>query len=190
MKLFSFSPLFPKRFIGKRDYVLMEAPCVFLISSPDIPFIELLDELFRKEKYVIIEKNQMPVLETEIFEIECIGNKVRVRTLSPITVSEKLKDKSRVRSVYLSPESEKFTERLRKLLFLKYAAFTGEEFSEDALNMKILNFSSRLIKVKNVFVKGYTAEIEIESSPRLLRFAIDSGLGEKTSMGFGMVEKI
>ena len=33
-------------------------------------------------------------------------------------------------------------------------------------------------------------EFEIEADPRLIQFAYDCGLGERNSMGFGMVENI
>jgi len=48
----------------------------------------------------------------------------------------------------------------------------------------------RRIEIKGDFHRGYMMEFEMEADVRLIRFAYDCGLGERNSMGFGMVETI
>ncbi len=190
LKLFTFSPFFPKKIYFEKEYILMVGPLTFLISSPDTLFIELLENAILKEKCMKFFRYTMPVLNVKVFEIKDLKKKNLLKTLSPVVISIKEKKGDRFYSVYISPESPFFKKRLKEIICLKFEAFTGEKISVDDIEIKTRNFSSKLLRIKSVNLKAYNAEIEVESDIQIIRFLIDSGLGEKTSMGFGMVEKL
>jgi CRISPR-associated endoribonuclease Cas6 len=48
----------------------------------------------------------------------------------------------------------------------------------------------RRINIKGNYHRCFMMNFEMKADPRLVEFAYDCGLGEKNSMGFGMVEMI
>jgi len=188
-KLFTFSPLFPKKIFLKKEHLIMIGPLTFILSSPDSVFIEIMENAFRREKVLRFLKYRLPVLKTKVFEVEDIERELMVKTLSPLVVSKRKKRGDKIYSIYLSPDSELFEKRLKEIILEKFECFTGEKPLETDIDIKCLSSSSKLFSIKNIKVKGYKGVFLIKSDVEIMRFLIDSGLGEKTSMGFGMVEK-
>ncbi|HEY9186303.1 MAG TPA: CRISPR-associated endoribonuclease Cas6, partial [Ignavibacteria bacterium] len=48
----------------------------------------------------------------------------------------------------------------------------------------------RRINIKGNYHRCFMMNFKMEADPRLIKFAYDCGLGEKNSMGFGMVENL
>gem|GEM_PF-5028468 len=188
-KLFTFSPLFPRKIFFKKDYLIMVGPLTFILSSPDSVFIEILENAFKRERMLRFLKYRLPVLKTKMFEVKDIERELMLRTLSPLVVSTKEKRGDRIYSIYLSPDSELFEKRLKEIISEKFECFTGEKLYHTDIDIKCHSFSSKLFSIKNIKVKGYQGVFSIKTDVQVMRFLIDSGLGEKTSMGFGMVEK-
>ncbi|MEN3044262.1 MAG: CRISPR-associated endoribonuclease Cas6 [Candidatus Hydrothermales bacterium] len=189
LKLFSFSPLFPKKIFFEKEYIIMIGPFVFIISSPDSVFIEILENVIKKEKFLRILNYFLPVLKTNIYEIEKLSNTFRVRTLSPLVVSEIRNEEGKKVTSYLSPDSENFYKKLKNIIKEKFECFTGEVLLSKDLEIFCESYKSKLCRIKNINIKGYMADLYLKGDVQVLRFVLESGIGEKTSMGFGMVEK-
>ncbi|MEO0268497.1 MAG: CRISPR-associated endoribonuclease Cas6 [candidate division WOR-3 bacterium] len=188
-KLFSFSPLFPQKISFEKDYILMIGPLTFILSSPDSVFIEILESVLKKEGFLKLLCYNLPVLKTKIFEISEINNELKAKTLSPLVVSQSKKEGNKSFSIYLSPETEHFYHKLKEIIKDKFECFTGERLSDYDIEIMCESYKSKLYSIKNIKVKGYMATLNLRGNIQVLRFIMDSGLGEKTSMGFGMVEK-
>ncbi len=167
----------------------MVGPLTFIISSPDSVFIDILEEAFKRERILRFLKYRLPLLKTKVFEIKDIQRELVVETLSPLVISKKEVREDKIYSVYLSPDSKAFEKRLKEIISEKFECFTGERIFEKDIDINCFSFSSKLLSIKNIKIKGYKGIFSIKSDIQVTRFLIDSGLGEKTSMGFGMVEK-
>ncbi|MEN3046475.1 MAG: CRISPR-associated endoribonuclease Cas6 [Candidatus Hydrothermales bacterium] len=189
LKLFSFSPLFPKKFISDKNHIIMIGPLTLIISSPDSVFIEILENIIKREKFLRILNYLLPVLKTSVYEVEKLGNIFKVRTLSPLVVSENKREGDKKITLYLSPDQENFYKKLKNIVKNKFECFTGEVLSNDDFEIVCESYRSKLLKIKNINVRGYMANLYLKGDVQVLRFVFDSGIGEKTSMGFGMVEK-
>jgi CRISPR-associated endoribonuclease Cas6 len=57
------------------------------------------------------------------------------------------------------------------------------------LNEKTVKQKRVIIKKGDleIYHRAYQMRFEMSADPRLLEFAYDAGLGEKTGMGFGMI---
>lgn len=167
----------------------MLGPLSFLISSPDSVFVEILESVVKKEGVLRLLQYNLPVLKTKIFEIGGIKNELKIITLSPLVVSKSKREGKKIFSIYLSPESEDFYHKLKEIIKDKFKCFTGEKLSDWDIEIMCESYKSKVYSIKNIKVKGFLATLSLKGNVQILRFIIDSGLGEKTSMGFGMVEK-
>ena len=114
-------------------------------------------------------------------------------TLSPMTVS--LKEAGRI--IYFSPESPEVKELLFSNLINRYRAFYGKEFTGDPdFDFELLNVPKPvLITIKSgtpeqTKIKGYNCRFRLRASEELMKIAYESGMGEKGSLGFGMIRDI
>jgi CRISPR-associated endoribonuclease Cas6 len=112
-----------------------------------------------------------------------IGNKFKM--LSPLVCSIK----NEKGQYYLRPYDKEIGEVLKNNLINKYEVFNKKDCYEFGFNI-ISNPQSKLIKVKDIFVKAFYANIELTGSRELTETALLCGLGEKNSQGFGMIEPI
>ena len=115
-------------------------------------------------------------------------------TLSPICISQK---NDRGKADYLSPSSPLYTKGILTGLLAKYQILTGTRFKGDTFcNLQVLTEPrSSLITIKKgtiaeTRVRGYSYRFRIELPNELMQIAYDSGIGEKGSLGFGMIKTI
>ena len=113
-------------------------------------------------------------------------------TLSPICVSER---NDRGYMDYLAPTDPHYEQGLLTGLLARYEAAYGKPCEgEQYCNLTILGTpKSRLVRVKagtpqETRVRGYLYRFHIDLPEPLMQIAYESGLGEKGSMGFGMIK--
>lgn len=201
IKLFNFSFLKFNKLKIDNGYIKTSGPISFIFSSP----IET--QLIKTFMYGILKK--------PIFELMNKKNKVsfnissielqeeneffptgRYKMATPATVSVQENTNGGKRVKYLHPTDERFTIQLSKNLRKKCKLLTNNDKMKD-INFKINSetIQSKLVAIKEntpneIKVKGYSFEFEMEAPEEIHRIAYYCGIGEKNSVGFGMIERI
>jgi len=178
-----------------------------IISSPDPTFITQIDYQLNK----VIE-NQIPIELGSLFEIikvvkipqKNLDFPIRVITQSPIIIRipiEKYQNKITNTSPYKSlfwrsgHPLELFIESLEANLRKKYSEFTRNELKvrifegfdfRKQVSTKIYVGRSKVPIIGSLWKLDFSSEAPIE----LQLFAMDCGLGERNSIGFGFVNPI
>lgn len=196
-KMFTFSNLIvpcdvdknKKKLIPKRDQALL--------------YIGFIDENASKtflkgalHKGTILIADKYSGLEFRIVEVQMLQpldyrpDKI-YKTLSPICVSHR---NELGKMDYLSPEDSRYEQGLLTGLISRYSALYGHPYEEEKYcRMEIVGqIKSRLITIKEgtpeqTRVRGYSYMFKIDLPPKLMEIAYNGGLGEKGSMGFGMI---
>lgn len=135
----------------------------------------------------IVEVQLMADVEWKEGPIEC-------RTISPVCVSHRVDGKSTV--AYISPEDEGYEKAILTGLLERYKAINGKDFEgERYCKLTVIGDApkSKLITIKagteqQTRVKGFVYRFNIELPQDLFEIAYNCGLGEKSGMGFGMIE--
>lgn len=189
-KVFTFSPLLPKKFIGKENFCYLLAPFTLYFSTPIEEIIEKIVKALREEGKVNLLGYVLPILKIKEIPVQIDKEIIKLRTLSPLTVSKKIKIKDKITSLYLTPENEDFIPRIKENLIEKFSIFYDIEKNEVDLEIEPISYDIKLIEIKNIKVKGVMMEFKVKSSLKeIIKFGYEAGFGEKTSMGFGFVEE-
>ena len=116
------------------------------------------------------------------------------RTLSPVCISLR---NDHDQMDYLAPTDPRYELGILTGLLARYAAIHGQPFSgEPFCHLQLLSQpKSALIRIKagtpnETRVRGYRYNFKIDLPEELMQIAYESGLGEKGSMGFGMIEAV
>ena len=200
-KLFSFSRLSTPFQINRESYRLVlrsnrvEWMVTFLTSQSTKNFIEgvFKDQVFDiadsegGATFRVKEIQMMPTLEN----VENLDDIV-YQTLSPICISQR---NDRGYPDYLSPEHPCYSQAILSGLLARYRAVCQTDFvGETYCHFKLMSTPrSSLITIKSgtkfqTKVRGYSFDFKLELPFELLQIAYESGVGEKGSMGFGMIQ--
>lgn len=171
--------------------------------------------LFEKQHFYI----ESPDVRFAVEQVSALpdpvwSSRMHFRMLSPTTVSvpEERNGKLVPRYLYADPDpSGQLAEALRSNIINKYRSLYGRSSSlldlqtdtqfRCMLDEKFIadrggpEHVSKLITIKEgqhdrTSVRGFMCPLTIEGNPELIRLAYESGLGEKNSMGFGMLEPV
>ena len=143
-----------------------------------------------KDPNVDFHGAQIEVEKTDILEKPVFKDSIQFRTLSPIVIRTIKNGKT----WDLPAGAPQFWEQLKDNLLKKYKQFHGNYDGNENITV---NLDEKTVKQKRVIIKKGELEIyhranqmrfAMSADPRLLEFAYDAGLGEKTGMGFGMVK--
>ena len=133
------------------------------------------------------EIQMMPTLEN----VENLEDVV-YQTLSPVCISQR---NDRGYPDYLSPENPCYPQAILSGLLARYRAIHEHDFEGETYCRFQLLSAPRpsLITIKSgtkfqTKVRGYSFDFKLELPFELLQIAYESGVGEKGSMGFGMIK--
>ncbi len=112
---------------------------------------------------------------------------IDLTTKSPIIVRSPRDPSGNPRVWDLSPDDDQFGINLVVNLMKRYEQYYGRAPVSRPTITGISNVSQKRIWIKDTSHRAYLMNISLKGPPELLQFAYDSGLGEKTAMGFGMV---
>ncbi|NMC68261.1 MAG: CRISPR-associated endoribonuclease Cas6 [Spirochaetales bacterium] len=132
----------------------------------------------------------MLVEQIELLKKPEFKEKMKMRTMSPVSASIKREVDGKLKIWDLGPGDERFYESVQKNLVNKYVSFYGDYDGSNWVRLRpdMSSAKRRRIEIKRDFHRGYMMEFEMEADARLLEFAYYCGLGERNSMGFGMVK--
>ncbi len=201
LKLFNFSYLNFQNYELEGKMIIVNGDANFYFSAPvetNLVKVFVAGVLKKAQFELCFDENNVKffISSIEIQENEIIENKIKYKTISPVSVSIQQIEDNKKKIKYLTPGDEIFSAQIEKNLLKKYKLIKGENYTE-YLKVKIAeNFvKSKLISIKEgknggIKVKGYMCNLLIEATPEMQKVAYYCGIGEKNSLGFGMIERI
>ncbi len=182
-KHFCFSKLICKNYkiVGKNiefsKFIFWE------IRSIDAYFIHLLYTSFEKNGICFGNRIVKPRLELENKVIT--DENIHIRTLSPIVVSSKDEEE---KQIYFSPNDREFKEHINMNLQNKYYSYYNTYPNDDVeIIVDYVTAKDKVITTfKKIYINAWNGIFYLESSPDILTFLYDTGIGSKNSSGFGM----
>ncbi|MCX7880666.1 MAG: CRISPR-associated endoribonuclease Cas6 [Ignavibacteria bacterium] len=207
LKLFTFSRLFFKKFQIEGDKIHSTDGCWFLFSSPfEYSIIEnfLIGAMIKRK--IVIANNYVGaefILKSAglIPEPE-FSNEMNYLMLSPTVSSTVVERNNELVEHYYRVDEIGVEENLANNLKKKYEIVFKKEYVdklEIILDKKYIETKggaenvSKLItlaegKKEETKVKGFLCPVKIFGNPSIQRVAYECGIGQKNSMGFGMLD--
>ncbi len=189
-KFFTFSQIYFSQWKRTQKGIISEDGKIkFYISSPNNHLIKSLVEGHLENTEVNFKGNKLLVEQIELLKKPLFKENMKMKTISPIIARIKREINGQLKTWDLGPGDERFYESIQKNLINKYNAFYGDFDGERWVRIKpdMKTAKRRRIDIKGDYHRCYMMNFGIEADPRLLEFAYDCGIGEKNSMGFGMV---
>ena len=200
-KLFTFSNLIvPQYGIDKgRERLIVKSDVVTLYISflPEKSTQQFIQGLFQQQTIQVadyISGVQFLVREIQVMPPLDYHPDMAFKTLSPVCISLR---NERGLMDYLAPTDPRYESGILTGLLARYDAIHGQPFSGTPYcHLQLLKEpKSALVRIKagtpnETRVRGYRYQFKIDLPEELMQIAYESGLGEKGSMGFGMIENI
>ncbi|WP_400253075.1 CRISPR-associated endoribonuclease Cas6 [Methanobrevibacter smithii] len=193
-KFFTFSQIYiPKRRIVKDGIIAKDGVISFYISSPNDFLIKSLVDGFLEDSEISFQNQKLTIQKIEALKTPEFSSKSEFKTLAPIIVRTKKEIDGELKIWDLAP-SDKFFKSLENNLIKKYIKFNNLTKTDKKINIySDMNF----VKRKRISInkgnatthhRAYMMDLILEGDRDLIEFAYDVGIGEKNSMGFGMVK--
>lgn len=193
-KFFTFSQIYiPKRRIVKDGIIAKDGVISFYISSPNDFLIKSLVDGFLEDLEINFQNQKLTIQKIEALKTPEFSSKSEFKTLAPIIVRTKKEIDGELKIWDLAP-SDKFFKSLENNLIKKYIKFNNLTKTDKKINIySDMNF----VKRKRISInkgnatthhRAYMMDLILKGDLDLIEFAYDVGIGEKNSMGFGMVK--
>lgn len=193
-KFFTFSQIYiSKRRIVKDGIIAKDGVISFYISSPNDFLIKSLVDGFLEDLEISFQNQKLTIQKIEALKTPEFSSKSEFKTLAPIIVRTKKEIDGELKIWDLAP-SDKFFKSLENNLIKKYIKFNNLTKTDKKINIySDMNF----VKRKRISInkgnatthhRAYMMDLILEGDLDLIEFAYDVGIGEKNSMGFGMVK--
>lgn len=193
-KFFTFSQIYiPKRRIVKDGIIAKDGIISFYISSPNDFLIKSLVDGFLEDLEISFQNQKLTIQKIEALKTPEFSSKSEFKTLAPIIVRTKKEINGELKIWDLAP-SDKFFKSLENNLIKKYIKFNNLTKTDKKINIySDMNF----VKRKRISInkgnatthhRAYMMDLILEGDLDLIEFAYDVGIGEKNSMGFGMIK--
>lgn len=193
-KFFTFSQIYiPKRRIVKDGIIAKDGVISFYISSPNDFLIKSLVDGFLEDLEISFQNQKITIQKIEALKTPEFSSKSEFKTLAPIIVRTKKEIDGELKIWDLTP-SDKFFKSLENNLIKKYIKFNNLTKTDKKINIySDMNF----VKRKRISInkgnatthhRAYMMDLILEGDLDLIEFAYDVGIGEKNSMGFGMIK--
>jgi len=203
-KLFTYSP-----FIFDKVKAVPQAGCLNIIGErafwyinfiPEKSTTEFIQGIFAHQHFTIGNKSfkvAFEVVGVEALASSSVSEEMSFQTLSPVCIKLHEGDKMK----YLSPSDSLFAQGIRNGLLARYESLHGVPFpNADNLQMEFVVDESKKIKSKLITikagtpsetkVKGYLFSFRMKIPIELMKIAIEGGIGEQCSQGFGFIKMI
>ena len=195
-KFFNFSQInIKKRKLVKDGIIARDGRISFYLSSPDDLLVKNLVSGFVDDLEINFKNDKLIVEKIEALKTPDFREISEFKTLSPINIRDSKEIDGKVKRIDLAP-SDKFFKGIENNLIKKYCIFNNIENTDK----KISAYSEMAhVKRKRITIpKGpnttyhiaYMMDLILEGDTDLIKFAYDVGVGEKNSMGFGMLRYI
>lgn len=188
-KLFTFSRLLGHYAIDK-GIISFDSEVNLYVSSPIERFIKEIANSIIKKGFLILGNKKLNVIGLELPREPEIGNEIKIRALSPITVySTLLTPENKKKTYYYSPYEKEFCELIDANAKKKHLILRNKEV-KSSLGIKPIGVREVLVMYKDTVVKGWLGSFILNGPKGLIKTVYDAGLGSKNSQGFGMFEVV
>ena len=196
-KLFTFSWLFaPHRIDRERQRLVINSDTVewHIGFLPERSTQQFIQGVFCDQGFQIADRISgaaFAIREVQVMRPLAYAPVMEFQTQSPICVSHR---NEHGKTDYLSPDAPNYAEGLLTGLLARYKALYGCDYDGDvSIDFQLIGKAKPvLVKIKagtpaQTFVKGYQCKFRLALPGELMRIAYEGGLGEKCSLGFGMI---
>ncbi|MDR2624594.1 MAG: CRISPR-associated endoribonuclease Cas6 [Methanobrevibacter sp.] len=194
-KFFTFSQInIPRRKILKNGIISKDGSINFQISSPNDHLIKSLVEGHLNDLAVSFKGKRLFVEKIELLKDPEFKSSMTFKTISPIITRTKKEIYGELKTRELTPADQQFYENLEKNLVRKYNQFYDEE--KEVNDIKI-GSEMKFVKRKRIAIekdkvktyhRAFMMDINLEGDLNLIKFGYNCGIGEKNSLGFGMIK--
>ena len=192
-KFFNFSQLnIPKRKIVEDGIIARNGKINFYLSSPNDLLIKSLVDGFVDELEIKFKNEKLIVEKIEALKTPEFSEKSEFKTVSPINIRDINEENKRID---LAP-SDKFFKGIENNLIKKYCVFNKINRTDKEIKVysEMANVKRKRITISKgpntTYHRAYMMDLILEGDIDLIEFAYDVGVGEKNSMGFGMIKYI
>ena len=192
-KFFNFSQLnIPKRKIANDGIISKNGKISFYLSSPNDLLIKNLVSGFVDDLEIKFKNEKLTVEKIEALRTPDFKEISEFKTISPINIRD-INEKNK--RIDLAP-SDKFFKGIENNLIKKYCKFHNLESTDKKISAysEMANVKRKRITIpkgpNTTYHRAYMMDLILEGDVDLIKFAYDVGLGEKNSMGFGMIQYI
>ncbi len=205
---FCFSQLRIPLFNLDRRYntiAILSQALTWYISFPvDDSNFETVREMLEKKTFSIGQpQNEFLIEQIELMQVPEFGDLMDFSALGPITISQSDVQQRGRYPYYLRANDDRLAGTLKMNLLQRYRSLYGsipkDTNFEVTVDMYYIANRGGVAKVtKLIFLKenqpdemrvyGFLCPVTIEGNPELIKFAYETGLGEKGQFGFGMLD--
>lgn len=192
-KFFNFSQLnIQKRKIVDDGILTKNGKISFYLSSPNDELIKNIVNGFVDDLEIKFQNEKLIVEKIEALRTPDFNEISEFKTLSPINIRDINENNKRID---LAP-SDRFFRGIENNLIKKYCIFNKIESTDKKIKAysEMANVKRKRITISKgpntTYHRAYMMDLILEGDVDLIKFAYDVGLGEKNSMGFGMIKYI
>lgn len=170
-----------------------EIKVIFSVDDRSVNKFILLNSLINQidKKFDLKDGNSMTLNKINMLKTdEVTSNKAIFRTSAGSSLCVREHNRETNRSKYYTLEDKEFKS---KLLYVVKRQLKKAEFSQpeiDSLDINIIRSKKVVIKFYNQLIDSNVCIFEIKCSNRVLKYLHQSGMGSRTSCGFGMIELV
>lgn len=183
-KLFTFSPFSGAYSVAGKRIIFRDTMCME-IRSTDEHFIRQVASAIAVGSTQQLAGNPVEVTGTRVTDEHLLMSKVKVQTLSPVVVYQTLEgNKTR----FFSPEEPEFVAGIVRNAQRKWQSLHGEGAPFDLTVEVLTDAKPRKVATtfKGTFITGWNCRLRLTGAPEVLDMLYQTGLGAKSSQGFGM----
>lgn len=193
-KFFTFSQInFNKRPIINNGLISQDGRINFYLSSPDDYLIKSLVDGFLEDLEIKFKNETLKIEKIEALKNPDFKNKSKFKTISPIIIRSK-KNINGKEKIWDLPPNDNFFKAIENNLIKKYVIFNELEQYDKQITAcsEMANVKRKRIAIdkgdKITYHRAYMMDLILKGDTDLIEFAYDVGIGEKNSMGFGMLK--
>ncbi|GAB4316434.1 MAG: CRISPR-associated endoribonuclease Cas6 [Methanobacteriaceae archaeon] len=187
-KFFSFSNIFPVTDFKPKEIKNL------IISSPKEGFIRTLFEALKKKEKFYLGRYLMKIINVRIFQPKLTR---RFITSTPIVLFENNRE-NKYYSIKKTNDFSFFMDRIKENALKKYNAYQNSDYFFEGNLFDRFEFDRevavRIKKADNIFLIIGTLWKNLEKfnmdNKGFYKFLMDTGIGEKNSLGFGMLNPV
>lgn len=185
-KLFTFGPLKGRYVIEGRKNIIFTDGASMEIRSVDERFIRLLAKSMPEGAMIRLGQNDVKVIRSEMTDYHLLVPRASVRLVAPMTVHITLDDGF---TRFFEPDEPEYLQAVLRNARRKWASLHGTE-DGFLLNIEPLPGKKRMEKTiyKQTYITAFYGDYQLSGSPDVIELLYQSGLGAKSSQGFGMFD--
>lgn len=184
-KLFTFGPLKGRYMIEGKNIIFTDGASME-IRSVDEKFISLLAQSMPVGALIKLGQNDVQVIRSEVTDHHLLVPRASVRLVAPMTVHITLDDGY---TRFFEPDEPEYLQAVLRNAKRKWASLhrTEEGFE---LSIEPLPGKKRMEKTlfRQTYITAFYGDYLLFGSPNVIDLLYESGLGAKSSQGFGMFD--